>query len=125
VGPTIASSISDWWAEDWHREIVERWQDAGVKVAIDGHSGPGSLTKDGLFSGMSIVVTGTLSSMTREEAEAKIISEGGKAASSVSKKTSFVVAGPGAGSKLTKAEQLGVEVIDEQQFIARLAALPN
>ncbi len=60
--------------------------------------------------------------MTREEAEAKVIAQGGKAGSSVSKKTSFVVAGPGAGSKLSKAQDLGVEVIDEQTFIARLGA---
>ena len=59
--------------------------------------------------------------MTREEAEAKVIEEGGKAASSVSKKTNFVVAGPGAGSKLAKAEELGVEVIDEATFLVRLA----
>ncbi|MEK9987334.1 MAG: BRCT domain-containing protein, partial [Aquiluna sp.] len=80
---------------------------------------------EGPFSGMSIVVTGTLSQMTRDEAEAKIIELGGKAASSVSKKTSFVVAGPGAGSKLQKAEQLGVEVIDESAFIAKLTAATN
>jgi DNA ligase (NAD+) len=69
---------------------------------------------------MSIVITGSMTSMTREEAEAKVIEQGGKAASSVSKKTNFVVAGPGAGSKLTKAEELGVEVIDEATFLVRL-----
>jgi DNA ligase (NAD+) len=121
VGPTLAKSISDWWQEDWHREIVSSWQAAGVKLAIEGHRGPGSVSKDGLFSGMSIVVTGTLESMSREEAEAKIIAQGGKAASSVSKKTSFLVAGPGAGSKLAKAEELGVEVIDEKAFLSRLS----
>jgi DNA ligase (NAD+) len=74
-----------------------------------------------VFSGLTIVVTGSLTQLSRDEAEARIISEGGKAASSVSKKTSFVVAGPGAGSKLAKAEELGVEVIDEQTFLSRLA----
>jgi DNA ligase (NAD+) len=69
---------------------------------------------------MSIVITGSMTSMTREEAEAKVIEQGGKAASSVSRKTNFVVAGPGAGSKLTKAEELGVEVIDEATFLVRL-----
>jgi DNA ligase (NAD+) len=66
-----------------------------------------------------------MTSMSRDEAEAQIISEGGKAASSVSKKTSFVVAGPGAGSKLAKAEELGVEVIGEEEFLARLQASAN
>jgi DNA ligase (NAD+) len=73
-----------------------------------------------MFSGMTIVVTGSMVTMTREEAEAKVLAQGGKASGSVSKKTSFVVAGPGAGSKLQKAEELGVEVIDEQAFLARL-----
>lgn len=125
VGPTLASSITQWWEEPWHQEIVSRWGQAGVQLAIPGHLGPGSGTSEGPFSGMSIVVTGTLSQMTRDEAEAKIIELGGKAASSVSKKTSLVVAGPGAGSKLQKAEQLGVEVIDESAFIAKLTAATN
>lgn len=125
VGPTLAASIIQWWEEPWHQEIVERWSQAGVVLEIPGHGGPGSNSLEGPFSGMSIVVTGTLSQMTRDEAEARIIELGGKAASSVSKKTSFVVAGPGAGSKLQKAEQLGVEVIDESAFVARLAAATN
>ena len=83
------------------------------------------MPRGGLLAGMSIVVTGTMTSMSRDEAEAKIISEGGKAASSVSKKTSFVVAGPGAGSKLAKAEELGVEVIGEEEFLTRLQASAN
>ena len=125
VGPTLAASIKQWWEEDWHKEIVDRWGKAGVVLSIPGHQGPGSMSAEGPFSGMSIVVTGTLSQMTRDEAEAKIIELGGKAASSVSKKTSFVVAGPGAGSKLQKAEELGVEVIDESAFVARLASVTN
>lgn len=125
VGPTLAASIKQWWDEEWHREIVERWGKAGVALSIPGHQGPGSMSIGGPFSGMSIVVTGTLSQMTREEAEARIIELGGKAASSVSKKTAFVVAGPGAGSKLQKAEQLGIEVIDEGAFITRLASATN
>ena len=125
VGPTLAASIKQWWDEGWHRETVESWGKAGVALSIPGHQGPGSMSAEGPFSGMSIVVTGTLSQMTRDEAEAKIIELGGKASSSVSKKTAFVVAGPGAGSKLQKAEQLGVEVIDESAFVARLASLTN
>ena len=120
VGPTLARSILDWWSEGWHKDIIKRWEKAGVQLAIPGHAGPGSIKRDGVFSGLTIVVTGTLTSLSRDEAEARIIAEGGKAASSVSKKTSFVVAGPGAGSKLAKAEELGVEVIDEQAFLSRL-----
>ncbi len=121
VGQTLAQSIQDWYAEPWHQDIVNRWRAAGVQLEIPGHMGPGSVVKSGIFAGMSIVITGTMTSMTREEAEAKVIEQGGKAASSVSKKTNFVVAGPGAGSKLTKAEELGVEVIDEATFLARLS----
>lgn len=120
VGPTLAQSILDWWSEDWHQDIIRRWEKAGVQLAIAGHAGPGSMKRAGVFSGLTIVVTGTLTSLSRDEAEARIIAEGGKAASSVSKKTSFVVAGQGAGSKLAKAEELGVEVIDEQTFLSRL-----
>lgn len=119
VGPTLAQSIADWYLVDWHREIISRWKKAGVVLEIAGHQ-PRTLGAEGIFSGMSIVVTGTMQSMTREEAEEQIISQGGKAASSVSKKTNFVVAGPGAGSKLSKAEELGVEVIDEAEFLRRL-----
>ena len=121
VGPTLAESIASWWEEQWHREIVERWQAAGVVTEIAGHPGPGAITsRGGVFAGLSIVVTGTMSSMTRDEAEAAVLEAGGKPASSVSKKTAFLVAGPGAGSKLTKAEELGVEVIDESEFLRRL-----
>jgi len=120
VGPTLATSITDWWSEQWHQEILTRWEKAGVRVKIDGHLGPGLVVREGNFSGMTIVVTGSLESLSRDEAEARIIAQGGKAASSVSKKTSFVVAGPGAGSKLQKAEELGVEVIDEKTFLTRL-----
>ena len=122
VGPILASSIVEWWQVEWHRNIVERWRAAGVQLATDGHEGPGSAVgNDGPFAGLSIVVTGTLKEFTREAAEEAIISRGGKAASSVSKNTAFVVAGESAGSKLTKAEALGVELIDEEEFKRRLA----
>ncbi len=122
VGPTLASSILEWYGEDWHREILDRWKAAGVLLEIPGHAGPGSLSSGGPFQGMSIVATGSLEKFTREEIEEAIIGAGGKAASSVSKKTAFVVAGENAGSKLAKAEELGVEVIDESEFIRRLQA---
>jgi DNA ligase (NAD+) len=77
--------------------------------------------ESGAFQGLSIVVTGTLEQLTRDQAEEAIISRGGKVASSVSKNTAFVVAGANAGSKLAKAESLGVEVIDEAEFAKRLA----
>ena len=121
VGPVLAASIKDWIGEDWHREIVESWRRSGVRLSTPGHPGPGArIATGGVFEGLTIVVTGTMTEMTRDQAEAEIISRGGKAASSVSKKTSFVVAGPGAGSKLTKAMELNVEVIDEAEFIRRL-----
>jgi len=125
VGPTLAKSIIEWFLIDWHKEILNRWEKAGVQLAIPGHLGPGSVSKDGMFFGLSIVVTGSLETMTREEAEAVIIELGGKAGSSVSKKTAFLVAGPGAGSKLIKAQELGVEVLSEQDFLQRTEGNSN
>jgi DNA ligase (NAD+) len=121
VGQTLAQSIKEWIAVDWHKEIVDHWRKSGVLLEIPGHAGPGAAAAvGGVFAGMSIVATGSLKSFTREEIEEAIISNGGKAASSVSKKTSFVVAGENAGSKLAKAEELGIEVIDEAEFQRRL-----
>lgn len=123
VGQTLAASIKDWISIDWHIDIVERWRAAGVVLEIAGHDGPGTAAgADGIFSGMSIVATGSLKEFTREQIEEAIISNGGKAASSVSKKTSFVIAGENAGSKLAKAEELGIEVISEEEFLKRLNA---
>ena len=121
VGAILAQSIREWIAVDWHREIVERWRAAGVQLETPGHSGPGTgESSGGLFAGLSIVATGSLKQFTREQIEEAIITNGGKAASSVSKKTAFVVAGENAGSKLSKAEELGIEVIDEEEFKRRL-----
>ena len=120
VGPTLAASICEWYSVEWHKEIIDAWRRAGVLLEIPGHQGPGSVSLDGVFSGMTIVITGSMETMTRDQAEELVIQNGGKAASSVSKKTSFVVAGPGAGSKLQKAEELGVEVLSEAQFLARV-----
>ncbi len=123
VGATLASSITEWHKVDWHRNIISTWKKDGVQLEIPGHAGPGAHAKtDGIFSGMTIVATGSLKSFTREGIEEAIISNGGKAAGSVSKKTSFVVAGENAGSKLAKAEELGVEVINEEEFQRRLQA---
>lgn len=121
VGPTLANSIREWISVDWHREIIEAWRAAGVQLEIEGHGGPSEAAKSGgVFAGLSIVATGSLKNFTRDSIEEAIISNGGKAASSVSKKTAFVVAGENAGSKLAKAEELGIEVIDEQEFQRRL-----
>ena len=124
VGATLAGSIREWIAVDWHREIVERWGASGVLLETPGHAGPGAAAEGagGRFAGLSIVATGSLKLFTRDAIEEAIISNGGKAASSVSKKTAFVVAGENAGSKLAKAEELGIEVIDEDEFVRRLNA---
>ena len=117
VGQVVAKTIKEWIAVDWHQDIVKAWKKAGVNFTQEI-----SLGQPGIFSGMSIVVTGTLESLTRDQAEEAIIAAGGKAASSVSKNTSFVLAGANAGSKLAKAESLGVEVISEAEFLKRLKA---
>ena len=116
VGSVVAATIKEWVSIDWHKDIVQAWKKAGVNFTQDI-----SASDSGPFQGMSIVVTGTLLELTREQAEEAIISRGGKAASAVSKNTAFVVAGTAAGSKLAKAESLGVEVIDEAEFAKRLA----
>ena len=122
VGGILAKSLKDWILVDWHREIIEAWRAAGVQLEIAGHPGPGvAIAQGGIFAGKTIVVTGTLTQMTREQAEEAIIERGGKAAGSVSKNTAFLVAGPGAGSKLAKAEELGIEVIDEAEFLNRIS----
>jgi DNA ligase (NAD+) len=116
VGGIIADALLDWFTVDWHLEIIDRWSSAGVQFRTPGHAGPGGATKTGLLSGLTIVATGTLEGFTREGAQEAIIAAGGKAASSVSKNTDFVAAGPGAGSKLAKAEQLGVRILDAEGF---------
>ncbi len=115
VGAVVAATIKEWISIDWHKDIVQAWKKAGVNFTQDI-----SVSDSGSFQGMSIVVTGTLLELTREQAEEAIIARGGKAASSVSKNTAFVVAGTAAGSKLAKAESFGVEVIDEAEFAKRL-----
>ena len=128
VGPIIAQSVLDWFQVDWHQEIVDRWADAGVRMEADEDDEPtddagGEIVAD-LLDGLTIVVTGTLVDFDRTSAKEAIESRGGKAAGSVSKKTSYVVAGEKAGSKLTKAEELGVPVLDEDGFKDLLANGP-
>ncbi|WP_237221261.1 NAD-dependent DNA ligase LigA [Rothia nasimurium] len=116
VGSTIAKSLTEWFEEDWHREIIDRWAAAGVTMEDERDT---SIERN--LEGLTIVVTGTLENYTRDSAKEAIIVRGGKASGSVSKKTSYLVAGAAAGSKLDKAEQLGVPVLDEAGFTALLA----
>lgn len=111
IGPTIAQSIRDWFEIDWHVEIVETWSAAGVRMEDDEVEAAAQT-----LEGLTIVATGSLSSFTRDGIKEAILGAGGKAAGSVSKKTDYVVAGENAGSKLEKAESLGVPVLDEDQF---------
>lgn len=125
VGGIIAESLTEWFEVDWHREIVERWAAAGVQWATPGHPGPGAaVAEGGVLSGLTIVATGSLDGFTRDGAKEAIIQAGGKAASSVSKKTDYVAAGPGAGSKLAKAEELGIPVLDAGQFAVLVSEGP-
>ena len=125
VGGIIADSLIEWFGVDWHLEIVERWTAAGVQFATPGHSRPGASTDaGGVLAGLTVVATGSLDGFTREGAQEAIIAAGGKSASSVSKKTDFVAAGPGAGSKLAKAEELGIRVLDAAQFAVLVSEGP-
>ena len=126
VGGIIADAVIAWFQVDWHLEIITKWADAGVQFATPGHPGPGAAAaSDGPLAGITVVATGSLDGFTREGALEAIIAAGGKAASSVSKKTNFVAAGPGAGSKLGRAEELGVRIIDAAQFALLLAGGPE
>ena len=115
VGDVIAESIQDWFSEDWHREIIEKWRSAGVSLAQVSTS-----SKPQTLAGKTIVVTGSLENFTRDGVTEAITERGGKAASSVSKKTDYVVVGDAPGSKAKKAEELGVKVIGEREFMTLL-----
>ncbi len=120
VGPTIAAALREWFDVDWHRAIVDKWRAAGVQLADERDT---SIAPT--LQGLSIVVTGSLAGFSRDEAKEAIIVRGGKAAGSVSKKTSFVVAGDAPGSKYDKAVELGVPTLDEDGFRALLADGPG
>jgi DNA ligase (NAD+) len=109
IGPVIAKSVADFFAEDRNRREIERLREAGVRFAASARA---TRREGGPLEGKTFVLTGTLPGMTRDEAKRRIEDAGGKVAGSVSKKTSYVVAGDEAGSKLRKAQELGVEVID-------------
>jgi DNA ligase (NAD+) len=116
VGPKVAEAIHEFFREPRNRELVERLRDARLKF-----DHPKKIKKAGPFDGMTFVLTGTLASMTREQAGERIEAGGGKVSGSVSKKTSYVVAGEEAGSKLDKARALGVPVVTEEKFLEMLA----
>jgi DNA ligase (NAD+) len=111
VGATIAAAVTEWFDVDWHREIVDKWRAAGVRMADERDASvPRTL------AGLTIVVTGSLTGFSRDDAKEAIVARGGKAAGSVSKKTAYVVAGDSPGSKYDKAVGLGVPVLDEDGF---------
>ena len=124
VGAVIAQSLVDWLAVPWHQDIVRAWAQAGVRMEDEKRD-----DVEQVLEGLTIVVSGSMPGYTREGAKEAIIARGGKASGSVSKKTSLVIAGPGSGSKVAKAESLGVPVVDESYFerVLRdgLAALDN
>ncbi|HET7742220.1 MAG TPA: NAD-dependent DNA ligase LigA [Mycobacterium sp.] len=120
VGPTIAAAVIEWFTVDWHRAIVDKWRAAGVRMADER-----DVSIERTLEGMSIVVTGSLTGFSRDQAKEAILVRGGKAASSVSKKTAYVVAGDAPGSKYDKAVELGVPVLDEDGFRRLLEGGPD
>ena len=121
VGPTIAAAWREWLDVDWHREILDRWAACGVRTADEADAERVERTLEGL----TVVVTGTLERFTRDGAKEAIVSRGGRAAGSVSKRTSFVVVGENAGSKGTRARELGLPILDEEAFERLLAGGPD
>ena len=113
IGDVVAASITEYFSFPENNEMIDRLFAAGV------HPAEIQAASDGVFSGLSIVVTGTLPTLSRKQAEDLIRSRGGNAAGSVSKKTAFVVVGEDAGSKLTKAQSIGIETIDEAELLRR------
>ncbi|WP_034999851.1 MULTISPECIES: NAD-dependent DNA ligase LigA [Corynebacterium] len=120
VGDVIAESFKEWFTVDWHQNIVDTWAAAGVTMESDEENrAPQTL------EGLTIVATGTLEGFTRDEIKEAILSRGGKAAGSVSKKTDYVVVGENAGSKAAKAEELGRPILNEEQFVQLLEGGPD
>jgi DNA ligase (NAD+) len=124
VGPTIAESLAKFFAIDANRRVVEKLRRAGVDLDAPEPDAPVD-TGGVSFAGLTFVLTGTLEAMTRDAAQAAIEARGGKVTNSVSKKTSYVVAGASPGSKLGKAEQLGVTIVDGPTFARLLADGPS
>jgi DNA ligase (NAD+) len=123
VGPTIAASVVDWFGVDWHRAIVAKWRAAGVRMEEEGFDPTGA--KPRLLAGVTVVITGSLAELSRDEAAEAVRAAGGKVTGSVSKKTGFVVAGDNPGSKYDKAVEAGVPVLDEAGFRRLLTEGPD
>lgn len=123
VGPVIAEAVQEWFTEPWHVEVVERWAASGVRMADEPAEAAVSVPQT--LAGLSVVVTGSLTGFTRDEAQLAIVERGGKAASSVSRKTDYVVVGDSPGSKAAKAEELGLPVLDEDGFNVLLERGPE
>ena len=115
VGGIIAEAVVEWFAVDWHRDLVDGWARSGVRMADEVEEG---FVKT--LDGLTVVVTGGLDGFTRDGAKEAIISRGGKASGSVSKKTDFVVVGENAGTKEQKARDLGLRILDEAGFVTLL-----
>lgn len=120
VGPTIARSIVDWLAVDWHQHIVASWRESGVSFVDPDWSETSSSPDERPLAGAKVVVTGSVDGFTRDGAAEAVRAAGGVPVSSVSKNTTVVVAGPGAGSKQAKAQELGIPVVDQQDFVTLL-----
>jgi DNA ligase (NAD+) len=120
VGPTIARAVADWFTVDWHRDVVEKWRRAGVRMADAGEDAP-----PGPLNGFTVVVTGSLRDYSRDQATAAIQERGGKVTGSVSKKTGFVVVGADPGSKYDKALQVKAPILDDDGFAVLLADGPD
>lgn len=116
VGPVVAQSIVQFFAERHNREVIEALRAAGVRWP----EGAGERKKQGRLAGKTFVLTGTLPHLTREEAKDRIEAAGGKVSGSVSKKTDYVVAGTDPGSKYAKAQELGVTILDEEGLLRLL-----
>ncbi|MCW2911417.1 MAG: ligase, NAD-dependent [Actinomycetia bacterium] len=123
VGPTIAASVIEWFGVDWHQAIVAKWRESGVQLATPGwtpppapEAEPGAEAGGPPLAGVTVVITGSLDSFSRDEAAEAVQARGGKVTASVSKKTAFLIAGDKPGSKYDKALTLGVPVLDEAGF---------
>ncbi len=113
IGPVLAQNVFDWFSKEPNRQLLERLKAAGVKMAVERQA---SAVGSQPFAGLTFVITGTLPSLSRDQAKDLIKAHGGKVTDSVSKNTSYLLAGESAGSKLDKAQQLGVTIIDEARL---------